>query len=101
MALQRVDRLALQLHALVAVQRTEPVERSPGAIDDAAEQPGPDAHAAGTLPRNHARARRESVHVTGRHHEQLFARESHDFGFAARAVTGNQIADVANRGLAA
>ncbi len=101
MTLERVDGLALQLHALIAVQRSESVERLAGAVDDAAEQSRADAHAAGALPRNHARARREAVHIAGGHHEQLVAGEADHFGFTARAVTGNQVADVADRGLAA
>ena len=67
-------------------ERAESVERRAGAVDDAAQQSGPDAHAAGALARNDARARLEAMHVAGGHHAAVVAGEADHFGFDARTV---------------
>ena len=86
LARQRIDGLAQQFHAVVADERPQAIERRAGAVDDAAQHAGADLDRAGALARNHARARRETLHVAGRHEQQPFAGESDDFGFDARAV---------------
>ncbi len=101
MARQRIDGLAQQLDAFVGLDGTEPVERRAGAVDDAAQQARAHVHAAGALARHDARRGREAVHFAGGHEKQFVAGEADHFGFDPRAVAVEQIADVADGGLAA
>ena len=101
MTRQRIDGLAQQLDAFVGLDGTETVERHAVAVDDAAEQARAHAHAAGALARHHARRGREAVHFAGGHEKQFVAGEADHFGLDPRAVAVQQVADVADGGLAA
>ena len=85
LAPQRIDRRAGQPHAGVGLDRTQAVQRTAGAIDDAAEQLRPDAHRAGVRARHHPRIGLEAVQIAGGHQVQPIAGKADHFGFDARA----------------
>src|SRR5690606_7531696 len=98
---KRIDRLPGKAHALVALERAEPVERPRGAIDDTAEKLRAYAHGACTVAGYDARVRFQPVQIARRHQEQAVAREPDDLGFDAHTVAGHHVAVVADGGLAA
>jgi hypothetical protein len=100
MARQRIDGRSRELDALVALDGTQAVQRNAIAIDDTTQKAWTHSDAAGPLTRHHARGGRQPMHVAGGHQVELVAGEADDFRFGLAAITVEQIADVAHRGLA-
>ena len=98
---QRVDGPSRQAYGGAAREWAETIERLRAAIDDASEELGTHTDGSGALAGYHARVGPETMRVARRHEVQPIPGKPDDFSCRPRSVTGNDIAVVTDRCLAA
>ena len=117
-ALKRIDRTAVQRHPPLQQQRTETIERPPGAVEHASQQTLANRHLTHPVLRttaqdvahaqtrrlrhhrvigNHPRARHHAINIGGRHDEQMVTGKTRHFSFDVLPARNLNLALAAHR----